>query len=372
MPLFLDVAAAPSLDALLADVQADGLTWQIDAATMPAIAGIGTLGQAGPNEIAFLANPRYASQLATTQAGAVILSARAAESLAGTSPGFARIVCAQPYLLYARIAQWFAERISPRAAPHVHPSAVVAASASLEPGVVIGPLAVVGEGVRIGRDARIGAGCILGDHCDIGADALLHARVTLYHGTRVGARSILHSGVVLGADGFGFAPDAMAAERGVRGQWVKIPQLGGVLIGDDVEIGANTTVDRGALDDTTIAHGVKIDNLVMIGHNVQIGEHTAIAGCAGISGSTRIGARCTIGGAAMFAGHLTIGDDVFISGGTAVTADLPDAGRYTALYPIAEHGEWQRNAAVVAHLSKLRRRVQALERAQDKGADPAI
>jgi len=375
MPVFLDEAAAPSLDALLAGVHADGLTWQIDADTMPAIAGIGTLGQAGPREIAFLANPQYASQLATTQAGAVILSPRAVEQLgADAAPGFARVVCAHPYLLYARIAQWFAERLTPHADAWVHPSAVVAASATLADDVVIGPQAVVGEGVKLARGVRVGAGCVIGDHCEIGPDTLLHARVTLYHGVRMGARGVLHAGAVIGADGFGFAPDAMAAQRGVRGQWVKIPQLGAVRIGDDVEIGANTTIDRGALDDTVIGHGVKLDNQIMIGHNVQIGEHTAMAGCVGVAGSTRIGARCIIGGAAMISGHLTLADDVVVSGGTVVAMNLDKPGQYTAIYPLLEHGDWQRNAAVVPQLSRLRRRVQALERtlAASSPASPSL
>lgn len=370
MPVFLDEAAAPSLDALLAEVHADGLTWQIDADPMPAIAGIGTLGRAGPREIAFLANPQYASQLATTQAAAVILSPRMAEALPQGSPGFSRVICAHPYLLFARIAQWFSQRLTPASTAQVHPSAVVAASAVLAPGVTVGPQAVVGEGVQLAHGVRVGAACVIGDNCHIGPDTLLHARVTLYHGVHVGARGILHSGVVLGADGFGFAPDAMAAQRGVRGQWVKIPQLGGVRIGDDVEVGANTTIDRGALDDTVIADGVKLDNQIMIGHNVHIGEHTAMAGCVGVAGSTRIGARCTIGGAAMISGHLVIADDVVVSGGTVVAASLPKPGQYTGIYPITEHAEWQRNAALLPQLAKLRRRVQAVERAQHADSPP--
>jgi len=176
---------------------------------------------------------------------------------------------------------------------------------------------------------------------------------------RIGARAILHSGVVLGADGFGFAPDPTLGQ----GAWGKIAQLGGVRIGDDVEIGANTTIDRGALEDTEIGDGVKLDNQIMLGHNVRVGEHTAMAACVGVAGSTVIGSRCTIGGAAMLSGHLTLADDVHISGGTAVTSNILQPGRYTGVYPYAEHGEWQRNAAVLQQLSQLRRRLRALEKA---------
>jgi len=194
---------------------------------------------------------------------------------------------------------------------------------------------------------------------------LLHARVTLYHGVRVGDRAILHAGVVLGADGFGFAPDPRTP-----GAWAKIAQLGGVQIGDDVEIGANTTVDRGAVEDTVLGHGVKLDNQIMIGHNCRIGDHTAMAACVGVAGSTTMGQRCVIGGAAMFGGHLTLGDDVHISGGTAVTSDILKAGRYTGVFPVAEHGAWQHNAAVIGQLAQLRKRLRAAERQAASQAGP--
>src|SRR5690606_13175417 len=232
--------------------------------------------------------------------------------------------------------------------------------AELADGVHIGPLAVIESGVRLAAGVRIGAGCVIGAGSTIGPDSLLHARVTLYHGVHVGARAILHSGVVLGADGFGFAPDPRTP-----GAWAKIAQLGGVRIGDDVEIGANTTVDRGAVEDTVLGNGVKLDNQIMIGHNCRIGDHTAMAACVGVAGSTQIGRRCTIGGAAMFSGHLTLVDDVHVSGGTAITSDILEPGRYTGVFPAAEHKQWQHNAAAMAQLAQLRKRLRAIERALD-------
>ncbi|MDM9557503.1 UDP-3-O-(3-hydroxymyristoyl)glucosamine N-acyltransferase [Bordetella petrii] len=364
MPILLDPANAPALDALLAAADTRGLDWRIEAAPaagLPRIRGIGSLTAAGSEEISFLANPRYQNQLLATRAGAVIVTAEAASALAANpdAPACPRVVCAHPYLLYARLAQWFDAARRPRLPASVHPLAVVADDAVIEDDVRIGPHCVVEPGARIGKGATLGPGCVIGAGSSIGPDSLLHARVTLYANVRVGARAILHSGVVLGADGFGFAPDPTLGQ----GAWGKIAQLGGVRIGDDVEIGANTTIDRGALEDTEIGDGVKLDNQIMLGHNVRVGEHTAMAACVGVAGSTVIGSRCTIGGAAMLSGHLTLADDVHISGGTAVTSNILQPGRYTGVYPYAEHGEWQRNAAVLQQLSQLRRRLRALEKA---------
>lgn len=374
MPILLDPARAPTLDALLAAAHTQGLEWHIEPAAgdpaagdpaaggaMPRIRGIGTLSSAGPEEISFLTNPRYQSQLADTRAAAVILSPEAARALADNpaAPACARVVCSQPYLLYARLAQWFDAARQPAQPAGIHPLAVVADDAVIEDGVRIGPHCVVESGARVGRGSTLGPGCVIGAGSSLGPDCLLHARVTLYPNVRVGARAILHSGVVLGADGFGFAPDPTLG----KGAWGKIAQLGGVRIGDDVEIGANTTIDRGALEDTDIGDGVKLDNQIMLGHNVRVGAHTAMAACVGVAGSTVIGARCTIGGAAMLSGHLTLADDVHISGGTAVTSSIAQPGRYTGVYPYAEHGQWQRNAAVIQQLSHLRRRLRTLEKA---------
>ncbi|AOB31082.1 UDP-N-acetylglucosamine acyltransferase [Bordetella sp. H567] len=362
MPVLLDPTRAPLLDELLADTDTQGLTWHISVppgGTPPRIQGLGTLASSGPAEISFLSNPRYQSQLPATHAGAVIVTLDVEQALAAQSPapGFARVVTGNPYLLYARIAQWFDRARQPALPAGVHASAVVADDAVLEAGVRIGPHCVIEAGVRIGRDSVLGPGCVIGARSSIGAGALLHARVTLYAGVTVGARAIIHAGAVLGADGFGFAPDPA---RG-RGAWGKIPQFGGVKVGDDVEIGANTTIDRGALEDTVIGDGVKLDNQIMVAHNVRIGAHTAVAACVGIAGSTTIGERCTIGGASMLSGHLTLADDVHISGGTAITSNISKPGRYTGVYPYAEHGDWQRNAAVIQQLGQLRRRVRTLE-----------
>ncbi|MCD0504975.1 UDP-3-O-(3-hydroxymyristoyl)glucosamine N-acyltransferase [Bordetella petrii] len=364
MPILLDPARAPALDALLAAANTQGLDWRIEAApgaVLPRIGGIGTLASAGPEEISFLANPRYQSQLAGTRAGALIVTADAAQALAdkADAPACPRVVCPHPYLLYARLAQWFDAARQPRLPASVHPLAVVAPDAIIEADVRVGPHCVVESGARIGQGSTLGPGCVVGAGSSLGANCLLHARVTLYANVRIGDRAILHSGAVLGADGFGFAPDPTLGQ----GAWGKIAQLGGVLIGDDVEIGANTTIDRGALEDTLIGNGVKLDNQIMLGHNVRIGEHTAMAACVGVAGSTVIGARCTIGGAAMLSGHLSLADDVHISGGTAVTSSISKPGRYTGVYPYAEHGEWQRNAAVLQQLSTLRRRLRTLEKA---------
>ena len=364
MPVLLDLVHAPTLDVLLASADTQGLDWQLEGnaagSELPRIRGIGTLSGAGPEEISFLSNKRYQAQLAGTRAAAVIVPPVAVEALraqAAVLP-YVLVVCANPYLLYARLAQWFEAAGRPDEPAGVHPTAVVAPDAVLETGVSVGPHCVIESGARIGRGTVLGPGCIIGRGSALGPDCRLHARVTLYHGVCVGARAIIHSGAVLGADGFGFAPDASLG----KGAWTKISQLGGVWVGDDVEIGANTTVDRGALEDTTLGDGVKLDNQIMVAHNVRIGAHTAIAACVGVAGSTVIGQRCTIGGASMLSGHLTLADDVHISGGTAVTSNIAKPGQYTGVYPYAEHGQWQRNAAVISQLGQLRQRIRALEK----------
>jgi len=366
MPLLLEPDQALPLDQLLTQVDTQGLEYEIklpSGAIMPRVAGLGSLVGALAAELSFLANPKYQSQLTHTRAGAVLLTPDAAQALQadGHDVPFARVICRHPYLMYARVAQWFAVARRPALGGGVHPSAVVADDALVEDGVYIGPHCVIESGASIGRGTILGPACVIGRGSRVGADGLLHARVTLYEDVIVGDRVIIHSGAVLGADGFGFAPDPTRGE----GAWGKIPQLGGVRVGDDVEIGANTTIDRGALENTVIGHGVKLDNQIMVAHNVKIGEHTAIAACVGIAGSTRIGARCTIGGASMLSGHLALSDDVHVSGGTAVTSNISQPGRYTGVYPYAEHGQWQRNAAVIQQLSQLRRRLRDLERAQE-------
>ncbi len=335
---------------------APGQTWP-DAAN---IRGLGSLANAGPDEISFLSNPKLQDQLIGSRAAAVIVTPEVWESaLAGQSVAFTPVLCSEPYLLYALLAQWFDRHRLSGLAQGIHPTAVISATAQIEEGVSIAPHCVIEDDVRIGRGSRLGPGCVVGAGSSLGRDCLLHARVTLYHGVQVGDRAILHSGCVLGADGFGFAPDPRT-----QGAWAKIAQLGGVVVGNDVEIGANTTVDRGALENTVLGDGVKLDNQIMIGHNSQVGDHTAMAACVGVAGSTIIGKRCTLAGAAMTAGHITLGDDVHISGATAVTSNVMKPGRYTGVFPYTEHSDWQRNAAVLPQLNALRRRLRALERQQ--------
>ncbi len=364
MPIILAPEQAPTLVGLLEDIpQAKLLVGAIESGSRYSvdapIRGIAALGNCSGDEISFIVSSKFQQQLDQTNACAVILPAAiATEALQGGLPPYARVVCEQPYLLYALIAHWFELKRQPELGPGIHPSALVDPSATISDSAIIGAHVVIGADTIIEDQVHIQANCVIGARCQIGAQSRLHPNVTLYDQVRIGRRGIFHSGVVLGADGFGFAPNPAMA----KGAWGKIAQLGGVQIGDDVEIGANTTVDRGALDDTVIGNGVKLDNQIMIAHNCQIGEHTAMAACVGVAGSTTIGARCIIGGAAMFSGHITITDDVQISGGTAITTDINVAGRYTGVLPAVEHTLWQRNAAVMGQLAQLRKRLRELER----------
>ncbi|MBI4997628.1 MAG: UDP-3-O-(3-hydroxymyristoyl)glucosamine N-acyltransferase [Rhodocyclales bacterium] len=309
------------------------------------VSAITALDAAGPGQLSFLANPKYRAKLATTRATAVIV----APDVVKDCPT-AAIVTPQPYLYFARVAQW----LNPGQRPPVgiHPTAVVegivADSAS------IGANVWIGRGTEIGEHVVIEANCSIAGDCQVGADSWLHAGVAIYSGCCIGARAIIHSGAVIGADGFGFA-------REKDGSWVKIPQSGRVVIGADVEIGANTTIDRGALEDTVIEDGVKLDNQIQIGHNVHVGAHTAMAGCTGVAGSARIGKRCTFGGAAMILGHLEIADDVNVSSGTMIAKSVPRAGNYTGWVPFLEHADWLKNFSRVRHLDSMADKIRALE-----------
>jgi UDP-3-O-[3-hydroxymyristoyl] glucosamine N-acyltransferase len=311
------------------------------------LTGVATLESAGPGHIAFLANPKYRAKLATTGAGAVIVGPGDREHT--TRP---RIVSENPYAYYARTVALFHPEEAP--APGVHPSAQVHASAEIDAAAHVGAFAVIGARSRIGPRARVGEGCFVGADAAIGAGTRLHPRVTIYDACRIGERVILHSGVVIGADGFGMARDA--------GRWIKIPQVGAVRIGDDVEVGANTTIDRGALDDTVVEEGVKLDNQIQVGHNCRIGRHTVVSGCTGIAGSATIGAHCMIGGAAMILGHLTLGDRVHISAGSFVARSILKPGLYTGIFPIDDNAAWEKNAATLKQLHTLRERIKALEK----------
>lgn len=311
------------------------------------VSGVGTLQDAGPGEISFLANPRYRRYLETTRAAAVILS----DEDAATSPVPA-LIAKDPYLTYARVATLL--HPPPHHDPGVAPSAVVASDARLGEGVSVGPCAVIESGAVIGERAHIGPGCTIGRGAEIGDDTRLTARVTLCHGVTIGSRCILHPGTVIGADGFGVARDGEG--------WFKVPQVGAVVVGDDVEIGANTTIDRGAIGDTVIGNGVKLDNQIQIGHNVVIGEHTVVAGCTGISGSAVIGRRCMIAGQVGIAGHLEIADDVVVTGQTLVSATIREAGVYSSALALDDARSWRRNAARFRQLDDMAKRLKRLER----------
>ena len=315
------------------------------------ITRIGPLEGATPSTISFLSNPKYLSQLASSKAGCVIVGPAMREAAVARG---ASLVVPDAYLGFALLTQWWAARIRPAAMVGVHPSAVVDASASVAPGASIGPFVVIEADVVIGEGAVIGAQCFIGRGASIGKATRLAARVTLGFGCHIGERGIVHSGVVIGADGFGFAPSAEGA--------VKIEQLGGVRIGNDVEIGANTCIDRGALEDTVLEDGVKLDNLVQIGHNVRVGAHTAMAGCVGVAGSAVIGSRCFLGGGAIVLGHLKLADGVNISAASVVTRSIHQAGTYSGVFPIDDNASWEKNAATLRNLHALRERLRALEK----------
>jgi UDP-3-O-[3-hydroxymyristoyl] glucosamine N-acyltransferase len=294
------------------------------------IESVAALGAAGPGTLSFLANPKLAAQLAGTRASAVVLDARSAAACPA-----AVLISPNPHALFARIAAVL--HPEPPLQPGIHASAVVDPSARIAASAEVGPYAVIGPGASIGERCLIGPMCLIGPQAHIGPDSRLIARVTLGERVSLGERVLIHAGAVLGADGFGYARD------GVR--WLKVPQVGSVRVGDDVEIGANTTIDRGAIDDTLIAEGVKLDNQIQLGHNVQIGAHTAIAGCTGISGSTRIGARCMIAGGCGIAGHLVICDDVVLTGMAMVTGSINQPGVYSSGLPIEPMRRWKRVVA---------------------------
>jgi UDP-3-O-[3-hydroxymyristoyl] glucosamine N-acyltransferase len=311
------------------------------------ITSVATLQNAGPGTIAFLAGARHRKYLADTRASAVILTpAHKDESPTAT------VIVSNPYAAYARAVSILHPVSSPR--PGVHPAAVIGAACRIDETAWIGPACVLEERVTIGPGVSLGGGCFIGRDSFIGAGSILHARVVVCHGVRIGARALVHPAAVIGSDGFGLAED--------DGKWLKVPQLGGVAIGDDVEIGAGTTIDRGALEDTVIENGVKLDNQIQIAHNAHIGAHTAIAGCVGISGSVRIGRHCRIGGGAGIFGHLQIADNVTITGMTMVTKSITKPGVYSSGVAAQANALWNRNCARIRQLDTLARKVQALER----------
>jgi UDP-3-O-[3-hydroxymyristoyl] glucosamine N-acyltransferase len=312
-----------------------------------AITGLATLQEAGPAQLSFLANPQYRKYLPDNKAGAVLLKAADAEGYTGDA-----LVVADPYLAYARISHVFDPK--PKAAAGVHPTAVVAADAQVDPSASIGAFAVIESGACIGPAVTVGAHCFIGARSVVGEGGWLAPKVTLYHDVRIGKRVVIQSGAVLGGEGFGFANE--------KGVWQKIAQIGGVTLGDDVEVGVNTAIDRGALADTVIGNGVKLDNQIQIAHNVQVGDNTAMAACVGISGSTKIGANCMLAGGVGLVGHIEICDGVFVTGMTMVTRSITEPGAYssgTAMQPAAE---WRKSAARIRQLDDMSRRLQQVEK----------
>lgn len=311
------------------------------------VTSVAQLQDATPGSISFLANSQYLKHLESTRADAVILS----QELAARAPTNV-LVSANPYLSYAKAAAL----LHPEADfdPGRHPSAVIDDSAQIAGDAWIGPCSVIEAEVEVGSGVFVGPGCVVGRGCRIGEGSRLVARVTLCAGTRIGERVLIHPGAVLGSDGFGLAND--------NGRWIKVPQLGGVLVGNDVEIGANTTIDCGTIHDTIIADGVKLDNQIQIAHNVEIGENSAIAGCAGIAGSTKVGRNCTLGGGVGLAGHLEIGDNVHFSGQSLVTRSFDKPGYYSGNLPAVANGDWRKTVARIRRLDDIMQRLKALEK----------
>lgn len=308
---------------------------------------VATLENAASRQISFLTHNKYRKQLSATKASAVILGHADADATS-----LPRIICDNPYAYFAHVSALL--NPMPMPASGIHSSAVVEASAQVASSASIAAFVSIGKNVRIGDDCVIQAGCVIGDDVSLGAGSVLYPRAVIYHNCIIGERVILHAGVVIGSDGFGIAME--------DGHWLKIPQIGRVIIGNDVEIGTNTTVDRGALDDTIIEEGVKLDNQIQVAHNVRIGAHTAIAGCVGIAGSAVIGRHCKIGGAAVILGHLEIADHVDISAGTLITKSIDKPGAYTGVYPFTAHEHWLKNSARLRHLDELVEKLRRMEK----------
>lgn len=311
------------------------------------ISQIATLETAQPSQISFLTNSKYRSQLANTRAGAVILAEADADATS-----LPRIISDNPYAYFAKVSALL--NPLPKIKPGVHPSAVIGTGAKIDKTASIAATAVIGEGASIGAYSVVGEGCCIGANVVIGSRARLYPRVVIYHDCVMGDDLIAHSGVVIGADGFGIAMDT--------DHWIKIPQIGRVVIGNSVEIGANTTIDRGALEDTVIEDGVKLDNQIQVAHNVHIGAHTAIAGCVGIAGSATIGKYCRIGGSAGILGHLQIADHVEVAAFTLVGKSIREKGSYAGIFPFSKAEDWRKNSVHLRHLDELAERVKTLER----------
>ncbi|TSE25484.1 UDP-3-O-acylglucosamine N-acyltransferase [Tepidimonas sediminis] len=330
-----------------------------------AVRRLAALADADETSVAFVAHPRYRARLQSSRAGAVIVAPELADvALQRPDPppgGWAAWIVADPYAQFAALTRWWRAHVQPRPAPvGVHPTAWVAPGARVHPTARLGPFAVVEDGAVVEEDAELGAHAVVQARAHVGAGTRLGPHVVLGYDCRIGARGLVHGGTVIGADGFGFAPVPLPGGEGRR--WEKIEQLGAVRIGDDVEIGANCCIDRGALGDTVLEDGVKLDNLIQIGHNVHVGRHTAMAGCVGVAGSARIGAFCTLGGGAIVLGHLELADHVHISAASVVMRSILQPGQYSGIFPIDDNRAWEKNAATLRQLHALRERLKALER----------
>ena len=331
--------------------------------------GLAPLERAQSNQISFLANPLYRQQAGDSLAGGLILSQSDLEFLQA-NPGASSskrtyFVSKNPYVTFARMAQFFAKESSPIYAPGIHPSVSIDSTAIVPASCHIGPFVQIGAGVKLGERVSILGNTSIARDSTIASDTLIYPSVSIYCGTQIGERCMIHSGAVIGADVFGFAPDFSVT----GGEWVKIPQTGKVVIGNDVEIGASTTIDRGAMSDTIIGAGTKIDNQVQIAHNVTVGDCCVIAGCAAISGSTKIGNFCIIGGASNFAGHLTIADRTTVSGNTSIIRSITEPGQhFTGVYPSMLHSAWEKNAAILRGLDKIRQRLRLLDKSKGSGS----
>ena len=311
------------------------------------VSAVATLAAAQDGQLAFLANPRYRAQLAETRAAVVVMRADDAEHHAGTA-----LIADDPYVAFAKIAALFDPPPVPRAG--IHPSAAIDADAHIDAGAEIGPFVAIGARARVGAGAIVGPGCVIGEDCEVGDGCHLVARVTLVRRVRLGRRVLVHPGAVLGADGFGLAMEA--------GRWIKVPQQGGVVVGDDCEIGANTCIDRGAIEDTTLEEDVRLDNQIQIGHNVRIGAHTAMAGCAAVAGSATIGRYCLVGGAAGILGHLEICDRVMITAMSLVTHSIREPGEYSSGTPLMPSRDWRKNAARFKQIDAMARKLNARDK----------
>ena len=326
---------------------------QLEGDSAITVSGIAPLDIATSTQLTFLSNAKLRDQAAQSQAAALIISPAENDNLGASYQG-ARIITPNPYAYFARTAQWFVQQDAIPAPVGIHASATVDSSASIAQTASIGPNVVIEAGAQIGEDVVVEAGCFIGRGARIGANTHFAPRVTFHNDCVIGKNGVIRAGAVIGAEGFGFAND--------KGVWIKIPQVGRVVIGDDVQIGANTTIDRGTLSDTEIGNGVKLDNQIQIAHNCRIGDYTAMAACVGVAGSVTIGKHCMLAGAAMVSGHLEIADNVHVSGGTVVANSIRQPGQYTGVYPIAAHADWEKSGALVRNIRKLREKIRELER----------